>query len=602
MKSFILFAFFIVNLSMAQEGGRVVEPRGIDVDVHIPDRNVGPKGEGGNGNGGSNSGGSSARGRSASSSTTLNPQEQQIFISSTGQFQYEIYGTLDGYSYGGSPGQQQIEAHVPIDLFSTEVTKNEKGTGTGLGKQSRDMLGQIGGSLRASGNDKATKVANELDKLRTRDEKAEKARLDAHQKLLSSTTDKYQNEINKVIQKAHQAFSEKTFNGQVTSPELESAQAFTSFHLAMAKQLSSPYSNVSIGLGKKFALEVSKEMLDTAGQAIDFVRGSAHGTEVVVVQTVNGTKVIVKEFFEGITNPVETMDKIYSIMQNIDPAGVADVFAQTIASRMHQLNSGNAYLQGQAIAEIVTNFVLAFMPFGSPIPTRIVQRASQTALSRNILSVARSLGHLSQSQAYTIAKLFSSTKGTSIGSGLISAARRAGHNSFQQLHNFGMFARQALRNQVGTVGDISASLFQEYSAYFRSFPSNGVVTRVISADELNAKLIAQGRKAAYQNGTYVTIVKILHKETYVRVHGPNNMIGRWLVKESEIINMTPQQIKDYLNIKDIPTSISKIDIPSGEEVRVSRIGKNEFGLDEGGTQVELLRDPKSTEFYGTEEL
>ena len=77
-------------------------------------------------------------------------------------------------------------------------------------------------------------------------------------------------------------------------------------------------------------------------------------------------------------------------------------------------------------------------------------------------------------------------------------------------------------------------------------------------------------------------------EQFVRVfkEGANSPKGRWMVKKSEIEGMTPQQIKDYLALPEVPDKIVTVDIPNDIRLRIGK-AKDNFGSLGGVIQIEI---------------
>ncbi|MCL1860578.1 MAG: hypothetical protein FWG52_03475 [Proteobacteria bacterium] len=59
---------------------------------------------------------------------------------------------------------------------------------------------------------------------------------------------------------------------------------------------------------------------------------------------------------------------------------------------------------------------------------------------------------------------------------------------------------------------------------------------------------------------------------FVRVHGPTNQSGVWMVRAEEIEGMSATQIQSYLGLKYAPTEISPVTVSQGAGMRVGRVG------------------------------
>lgn len=76
---------------------------------------------------------------------------------------------------------------------------------------------------------------------------------------------------------------------------------------------------------------------------------------------------------------------------------------------------------------------------------------------------------------------------------------------------------------------------------------------------------------------------------FVRVHGPFNQEGEWVVRAEEIAGMSAKQIREHLALKHAPTHISKVVVPAGKEMRFGyAAAQPEFAVSGGGVQYQIL--------------
>ena len=52
--------------------------------------------------------------------------------------------------------------------------------------------------------------------------------------------------------------------------------------------------------------------------------------------------------------------------------------------------------------------------------------------------------------------------------------------------------------------------------------------------------------------------------------------------------LTATEIAVKFNIPDIPTRMSKVEVPSGVDIRASFVGPNKYGTSEGAVQFEIM--------------
>lgn len=76
-------------------------------------------------------------------------------------------------------------------------------------------------------------------------------------------------------------------------------------------------------------------------------------------------------------------------------------------------------------------------------------------------------------------------------------------------------------------------------------------------------------------------------ESFVRVHGHSNQARNWVMKATDIEGLTGPQISIKFNIPEVPTMLSKVEIPAGTKIRSGTVGPNTFGNSKGAVQFEI---------------
>lgn len=121
--------------------------------------------------------------------------------------------------------------------------------------------------------------------------------------------------------------------------------------------------------------------------------------------------------------------------------------------------------------------------------------------------------------------------------------------------------------------------------------SNGVkITgkrlRVIRSAEANEGF----EKAPFKEGKIVEEYQLTENKKYVRLYDGENsgQVGRWIMPESEISGLTPQQIQDKFALPQIPTQITEVNVPSGTIVRIGEAGDVPGWGRGGGIQIQLM--------------
>jgi len=110
---------------------------------------------------------------------------------------------------------------------------------------------------------------------------------------------------------------------------------------------------------------------------------------------------------------------------------------------------------------------------------------------------------------------------------------------------------------------------------------------------------AQGWVPPYKPGSRALEFEANRSLRFVRVHnngavGPNGeklsgQQGGFVVREREVLGLTPAQIQQKLGLKDMPTHITDVIVPEGAAMRLGLVGPQpNFGMQGGGIQYQLL--------------
>jgi filamentous hemagglutinin len=94
-----------------------------------------------------------------------------------------------------------------------------------------------------------------------------------------------------------------------------------------------------------------------------------------------------------------------------------------------------------------------------------------------------------------------------------------------------------------------------------------------SADWANSQF-SKDYKPPYALGTQVTDFVSDGKIKFVRVVSGKKPDGQWLMKQSDIEGLTPQQIADKFALENVPTGITSIKPPKGVKIRTGKVNEN----------------------------
>jgi hypothetical protein len=123
------------------------------------------------------------------------------------------------------------------------------------------------------------------------------------------------------------------------------------------------------------------------------------------------------------------------------------------------------------------------------------------------------------------------------------------------------------------------------------------ITRMQAAEALNAEATAKSAlKSPYAKDTYGFDLVTRMESEFVRVHGPSNQEGIWLVKKDAIMDpksgelMSAEQIKTKLSLDYIPSFISEVSVAKGTHLRRG-ISSTVFEGSGGTVQYQVLESP-----------
>jgi hypothetical protein len=592
----IAFVIFFYSLAtFAQTAGGSIEPRAIDVNVPYSGRDHEPKGEPGGrdaGDRGSRNSGSSSSGdlaqNSSTNSVTASPATIQ-FISDI----YATYANMAGYSYSQSLNNQSIESHIPIEVLENEVKKAD---GPGLGYLGHQAAAGAAGVLRAENTSGAKEYAGRLDKVIEKDQTnlSQRTKEAISEEEQFYRGDKSQRDVVQAESNIDSAFDSIVRQGRgnrfASLTELDSAYVYTKSHLSMAKRLLNSKTRIHKGFGKERAYEIASELIQVALNTTQFAQGFRNGAEGAAVETFNGIVTISRFTFNGIRNPKQAFNQIMDVWEGLNAAAFVDTVSFMIDSSFDVMRFGTPYMQGEYFGMISVNVMIGLLPSHMvPIISRLAPNLSSNNLIGTITRMQQLTGHLGRGVVGRIYNLYAKAGGSKGAPALVAKAQALGLKTQAQLEAMGLFLNKTLTNQLGSVGDLN-NLINDYSSYFRNWSSGFIIDDVLSADKLNATLVTQGRQLSYQPGSVVLRITAREKTRgLVRVHGLNNKTGRWVTFADEIKGMTPDEIKDYLNLPESPTHVSNYNTKPGEQFTISRVGQNGYGTVNGGTQLQPTR-------------
>ncbi len=75
-------------------------------------------------------------------------------------------------------------------------------------------------------------------------------------------------------------------------------------------------------------------------------------------------------------------------------------------------------------------------------------------------------------------------------------------------------------------------------------------------------------------------------EKWGRIHGDENVRGKWIIRKESLSGLRPEQIKAKFSLPKTPTHISDVSPPPGTSILRGRVAEN-FGGKSGAVQYEI---------------
>ena len=100
----------------------------------------------------------------------------------------------------------------------------------------------------------------------------------------------------------------------------------------------------------------------------------------------------------------------------------------------------------------------------------------------------------------------------------------------------------------------------------------------------------------FNNFLYSFFLPTKFVRVYVSKGSGDKGRGVWIVRKSEIIGKTPEEIKDMLSLPQTPTHVSDVKIPEGVKMRRGEAAQNKFG-NGGAEQFEIFDNKVPEEWF-----
>jgi hypothetical protein len=116
------------------------------------------------------------------------------------------------------------------------------------------------------------------------------------------------------------------------------------------------------------------------------------------------------------------------------------------------------------------------------------------------------------------------------------------------------------------------------------------------AEEVNRAHAEKGNRPPYRPKTRVVEFDSHEGEQWVRLHGPQNQSGHWIVRKEAVKGLSLEQLRKKYSLPREPTEISDVTLPQGVKIRRGRVAEN-FGGNSGAVQYEIVNTRVSDDWF-----
>ncbi len=152
-----------------------------------------------------------------------------------------------------------------------------------------------------------------------------------------------------------------------------------------------------------------------------------------------------------------------------------------------------------------------------------------------------------------------------------------------------------IEDTIRRYGDEAAEKIAESIIYIKQLIGNLNIKNAIekSADDANDwwRIMQGYDKPPYKPGTRVIEFELENNHTFVRVYDDINssMKGQWIMKEEDILGLSPAQIRQKFALPAEPKYIVDVELDAGTNLRCGIAnGVEDWGVQGGGVQFDLM--------------
>lgn len=126
------------------------------------------------------------------------------------------------------------------------------------------------------------------------------------------------------------------------------------------------------------------------------------------------------------------------------------------------------------------------------------------------------------------------------------------------------------------------------------------IDRFRTASEVNREFPTEFEDP-YRRGSIVAKFTTDTSDSFVRVHQSGSQVGAFVMRESEIVGLGPQEIQRKFSLPNTLEYVSDVSVPDNTKMYLGGIEAN-FGGVRGATQFQLVDDIPPANFHNRREL
>ena len=332
--------------------------------------------------------------------------------------------------------------------------------------------------------------------------------------------------------------------------------------------------------------------IEVGWSIIDFARGAAKGVWISVKGTITGVYDLVFHFPESmrairdaIVNYEATWSAIENVLTNhLETVQNCDVDAEKcgevvgiITGEIFQVFAGGAAIKALGVTRVgrVAEGISLVAKEYARKSAQIANKATKLLLSK---ADVQQVFNIVESSLSCASKKLCAAQRLVTSETLLTYADKIGIKGTAVIEEI-----KDLSSSAKNIGFKTGEEIKGHLGVIERWSTNFKTTRIEDAAVINRGY----PEPPYLAGSKVVEFETTAAESFVRVHGSNNVARPWIMRQSDIEGLTASEIAAKFNIPEVPSQLSRVDIPSGVKIRTGIVGPNAFGNSKGAIQYEI---------------